>query len=1517
MPYIPIQNSGGVRRRKYIPIGEDTKEEDGGRFQDFKLPFSFNAGKTQTTTPQAILHSQSLKTADIVKGKTLSPKAEQFRIGAEEAEKKADYPSIVPFRYAVGEELTGIRQAITRSAYSFLGTKYLQTKTVPSLSDEEKQRLSESQKFLFGDLSDTSYKGLLGETRKEEMRPIEERMLNFETKIRDYAKELLKSDSPTAHFFGKFLGDMSPALSFLAVGAVIGMDLTPFGGEKGVIMAIKDARTISDAISLLQKTGVDDDLIRFFARDVVNANTDKAAKSLFEHIVTAQTSTVRAATKASQPAVKPVGIFNEIRNNIRLFPDYGYEDVVSSFAEKEMGMSRKEVLDIFNRGGEDKDLFLSNVDAIFQEKVGMTAGEFMTKAEIEAREINILESSDFSKYGTEEAYQEAIKSGKSEYIPIDEIAIQKQKQAIKQSEAEFNFTKQEEDAINAALERVKQKNAAEGRSTIINKISDEPTAEDLIAIEKELTEELDSVTTAKAKDLEPLATKTGKEIVTPPLKETAGVPLIQSAEKEKVITELKTALTTIQKMIDRSIRPPSKMVTRRARQSTFVREQVKKLIEGARYGAVTTRTEIAQTQKELIDIIKDSGMELKDQAKFIDSLKRVRTSEQFRKAISDVERRISEILNATEVREIKADIKKELSETMVKADKTGVRVGKMTADAQREFDIIKTVSKLTQEEAREQLDNLLFTLEDGFNISDGTKDHLRLLKYQSGDVNVQEAQQILDDIRSIKETGKTYRQLQIQNAKAEVEGYQGAFTHSITGGRGLLPETGYVPNASIFDDTKLRHKPFKAVSSTEDYALMPTFLFDKTARYDASSMYMQSPQSMWWRKVFGLRNIQNKEMRAANKDIENTFSAIFNVEKGTHAYRSKAVDMMKIQEDLGVFHNKVTGKPFHLKATKNQLMKRWAEFQDETLIPTFDAMGWDKDIRDAVSNSLSLQEKEMATWFMNEFYPNVRKGRYGGFALDPIFERQTGTILGNIKNYTPIEREKYVSSVMQLLEDSIRRSSVNPSAIKARIRNMSPLSIETGLFDTAQKHLIEISHYKAFSEFVNQGRAIFKGADLQNALKQNFRDGATMINIINQLFDDLAKDGVASAQSWKTLDNMRGNAALAYVGLNPVAATKQYVGTLAWIGEMPSSAFAKGISNLAINPVEKTRFLYENSQMLITRFEQGAIERDIEQAMKRGNLDDFGEIRSHRKIFSALVRINDRVSIVAGGWGHYLHNLERLSGEKVPTNITSLQEFIKRFPEQHKQAISLMEEAALRTQQAANVENLSQLQRMGSAMNLFTLFQSAPVAQFGNTLSTLRAMGFFGDPKRIPTGQGLKRLSVYLVAIPAALQFISDGFEFKPRRQAAAIGASVASGGFTNYPVFIGETLLNTGRAAAGLPYWDVASPAPMSVLNEFGRGAYEHRKILDDISAEEVLDIMIDISMIVGTLNGIPMKPTERIFSGAFDVASGKGDIRQLVGYSKTALEPQGAEIQKSKSPLRKGGGSSPLRSKSSSPLR
>lgn len=153
-----------------------------------------------------------------------------------------------------------------------------------------------------------------------ELKPIETRVVEAQSKIEAWQKDLEQVSqtpglTPRERFVTTVLANLSaPQLAFVGVMGSVGIDLTPFGGlEKNVAKEFVAAKTEGEAMNVLQKLGVQEDLIKQFAPDVAKVSTEEDARKLLESIANLQRTTKAAAERPSvyKPVAERQGQFSE------------------------------------------------------------------------------------------------------------------------------------------------------------------------------------------------------------------------------------------------------------------------------------------------------------------------------------------------------------------------------------------------------------------------------------------------------------------------------------------------------------------------------------------------------------------------------------------------------------------------------------------------------------------------------------------------------------------------------------------------------------------------------------------------------------------------------------------------------------------------------------------------------------------------------------------------------------------------------------------------------------------------------------------------------------------------------------------------------------------------------------------------------------------------------------------------------------------------------------------------------
>jgi hypothetical protein len=198
------------------------------------------------------------------------------------------------------------------------------------------------------------------------------------------------------------------------------------------------------------------------------------------------------------------------------------------------------------------------------------------------------------------------------------------------------------------------------------------------------------------------------------------------------------------------------------------------LNQGMREGRMLAKADTAVAQKKVTEIIKQSGLELKDQAKLIDSIKRTQTTAQLDNAIRKVESRINALRDKSTRSKAIASIKKSLKKAK-QSETIAVDYVSKLQDMFNEIDLVNR-NQDTIDSLNKTLD---FMLKDGGAVM--PKDVLERLsilnKKRVADIDTEELAALAEKANNLIETGKLkYKSYQKKNQMEKEK-----FLASITG----------------------------------------------------------------------------------------------------------------------------------------------------------------------------------------------------------------------------------------------------------------------------------------------------------------------------------------------------------------------------------------------------------------------------------------------------------------------------------------------------------------------------------------------------------------------------------------------------------------------------------------------------------------------------------------------------------------------------------------------------------------
>lgn len=863
-----------------------------------------------------------------------------------------------------------------------------------------------------------------------------------------------------------------------------------------------------------------------------------------------------------------------------------------------------------------------------------------------------------------------------------------------------------------------------------------------------------------------------------------------------------------------------------------------------------------------------------------------------RKQLLSLAKRAQETSKTVQLETLRNKIRFEIANARAKVDKQGILKGKYTPEIQAK---LTSIERAINTHPADASNTILSNIErysgpegSSLDMPDEVKAENDLLSMagaldalESRKMGAEALQRVIDTIQSIKQTGQTLRELKDFNKATEIQRQQTKAVDIMTGGQGLKPGTYITPEP---DEGWIKARIGQPLNSFMDVHRGLNAILEYLSRFDSSS----TPWNSFLNRQFGFRvdaarNMQSKGVRQGEEMAQGKFGEIFGVKPGTKEFRTAFRDQLKV-ETISTATDAATGNPIELKMNKFQLRKKWMELQDPSLDKTFhDTMGWNEaTIRD-VNLAMTPQDRAFALWQLKEFYPAYYK------TINPVYEEMTGASLPFRDNYSPIRRRVINDQpeYIQWAKDMLQRASAKPGGIKSRIQNIQPLEF-TGDFQTLQRHIIEMEHFKAYTEVLTDLRRIFSST-AREAIRQYH--GKPIVADLDKVLNDLARDGVDWRNRFEFLDTARGNVATAFLGLNVLQVPKQLSGAIAYLSEpgIGVTEYFKAQADFFKNPAAIGRDLISSSEYLKARYDLGDFDRDVKLALSKESAGALQGKASWRETLMLFTKLGDRLTALVGGYPIYKINYDR----QIATGA---------MPEAAKaEAIRAFEHSTKRTQGSGNVEDLGSVQRSGSIGNLFSLFRNNPIAMWQVAEAAARNLGLFekwgGSVQRGARMDNLKSLFVMWVLVPSIFQWVSDGGTWQKKRQleAAVLGPM-------GYPLIVGDLLAYLAQKATGQqPFSDSFTPAGLSALYNLSK------PLIDVVTLENIFKTMNDFAVYGGAFAGIPVGTAERylgiasdssgikIKGGALgvgaDILKGKmPDLRQLI-YSPYALGQTGTK--------------------------
>jgi len=873
---------------------------------------------------------------------------------------------------------------------------------------------------------------------------------------------------------------------------------------------------------------------------------------------------------------------------------------------------------------------------------------------------------------------------------------------------------------------------------------------------------------------------------------------------------------------------------------------IKRFEQGSRSGQRYTKAEIKQVQTDLIKIMEESPSIPKN---FLRKIKNTNDIAKLFKMIPVVLDQITSLEEKAEIRKLKIAIKKELKSTKPKKV-AGKPLGKFTAEVQEVLNIMRDASKLTADEAAAKIFDNLETNKEGYSSQMKVYEN-RILAMMANwkTISVKDLQEILDEINEMKETGQMMKALRDFNYAEEVNRKADFIVDTVTGGKGLTSgrqTTGLIKKKG-FDKLKADLKTFGKgwVMSWNGV----NSIYEWNLPVDEKGSIIKSLSVKEAEDTF--KNLQTDYINEFSEAISEAYGIENNPLK-----IGKKINELKKDIVIGTFKNSI-GQDVEIVMNKDQIIKRWMEFQDTTLDEAFEeGNNYTQEIKDAIVSLLTSADKVFAEKQF-EIYENWYQKQ------NPVFRLINGVNLPHNPNYSPIRREGFkleedIGFNETLNEINFRRT-INPSSQKSRVRNNNPIALQ-GSMEVLDRNITETSYYVAWVQKARELDAIFKKNKVRESIKQEFN--AEILAVTEEHIESFITNGKNHADrsglsNWLTKG--RKTFTLGALMIKPALTVKQMISTLAYAEKLSAKDLTIGVADFFKNPIENYKILASESVLIRERGKN--IERDIADAMKTDVYKRFSKYHTFANTLMLNVILGDKGAIVVGSWA---------MRKKALSQGLSKEATVQQY-----------EEFSSETQQSSDLSQLSAVQKGGALWKLFTMFQSSQRQYFAKEVNAIKTLFQKGGrtPKNIR--KVARTMFIYHVLLPVFFQMVVNFFRFDDEAKKEYLRAGIL--GSLNGFFIVNDILEGIISAAMGMKVWEPNIPIlgmTKDITDAISKVDWT------DIEIDELLEALNDF-VDAGNVLGIPTKQVKGLYTGAKELIDGdiKNGIAQMLGWSKYSL--------------------------------
>ncbi len=888
----------------------------------------------------------------------------------------------------------------------------------------------------------------------------------------------------------------------------------------------------------------------------------------------------------------------------------------------------------------------------------------------------------------------------------------------------------------------------------------------------------------------------------------------------------------------------------KAIETQTTRKTIAAVRRGFQRGRKLARADAKSARRQFVQIIKESGIQ--SQAKFLKRLVGLDTTEQLNKILPKLESQLVSELEAQQRRELLSEITNQL-----KGTQSPQQEGKFDPDTQALLDTAREVNTMSRKEAAFELDEALKN--DSPSPASVWRNQMLAIAAKEDFITNDDLRDALSNIVNLKTEGQTAAAKRIEKLRNEVQKTRDTMVEATLQGSPIKRED----TSTVAKRLNRRAKRLGAFGSALWNAWDDTLdiVFNKKG---VDGRFINSLTMT--RELLNVRvRIHKWQTQMTNKAIE------------IYGLKSQTALVKKLYDDnvvhkVGDYIN-ARGVKTEMAISRAEARDLWMKLQDPEMAPVLlhpKGNAYTEEILREVfftndNTKLSDQDKawtEAQVEFYSEIFPDineVHRNMYGiNMAFNPRFS-PTQTDRGNLEG---AERDIGVDSA--IIDEGAKRRRL-PAALKEEDgKQILPQMLRSDT-QVMHRYMHDVAHFVETAERVRLLNHTFSDPRVKKAIAQNHSDSTN--KQISKFIDDFARGYVKrgqAAEEWIGFFNR--NFSRSVLGLKATIGMKQTTSVFAMGENIPPGQFVAGMFDFMKNPKKNMKKIFEAMPSLATRGSSidlelaklGQVEEDILRLQKTGKLDD---------LFVTMIRWGDRVPIYLG-----THSRARWD---------------KKQGISFEDSVAKSEILAERTQQSVQLDQLSDLQRMGPMGRTMSLFMTARLALLRSELRAMRQV----RRGKITRSEFGKRFAYYHIIMPAMISMIANGMAF----DAEDFIKSILLGQLTSFILF-GDVLEAITLEALGGDVWGKAKDIPIvETLNDVFEGA---RKVLSEgATVEDLWEGMDQLSDAGGAAAGLPVKGAKNIIIGAYeigdaeDVTELKTGVRRLFGWTERVAKKASAD--------------------------